>query len=224
MNPDRNPASGKVTLWTRQDIRSLEELKMNGVIRITPQHLKEKFEEITDYIASLYSWFVQAANQRVPKPAEVMFPVWCSVSEANMLRPTEETVVYVLEVDESEVIYFDSVKWDYVLNHLYIPKDSDDAQTYREEMRRRGHRDVYSFFDHKTAHFYARERTEIMNSWSRIFEIDQWDIFRVQANLWEIRNGMVKSILYQQDVVSNEHLKNERKFDVQADTFYNGNR
>ena len=155
MNPNRDLATGKVKLWTRQDIRSLEELAVKGVIRITQQHLNDKFEEITDYIAALYSWFVQAASQRVLKPAEVVYPVWCSVSYENMLRPTEETVVYALEVDEAEVVYFDGVKWDYVLNHLYIPKDSVDAQMYREEMQRRGHRDLYSFFDSKTAHFYT---------------------------------------------------------------------
>jgi len=40
----------KVTLWTRQDIRSLDDLERKGVIRITRKHLEEKFDVISDHI------------------------------------------------------------------------------------------------------------------------------------------------------------------------------
>lgn len=194
----QNPASrnGRAILWTRQDIRSLDELKANGVIRIQRHHLVEKFDLIADYIIGLYSWFVQVASRRVPKPEGVEFPVWCSVSEENMLRPTEDTVVYVLEVDESEVIYFDGSKWDHVLNHIYIPKDAADEARYRAEMARRGHDNLFAFFDTATAHFYTRERKEVMDSWPRVFDIDEWSIFKVQGNLWEIRPDMIREILF----------------------------
>jgi hypothetical protein len=186
----------KVTLWSRQDIRSLDELNANGVIRITRGHLDEKFDVIADYIIGVYSWFVKAAEERVAKPEEVDFPIWCSISEKNMLQPTENTVVYVLEVDESEIVYFDSIKWDYVLNHLYIPKDAADETAYKKEMERRGHKDIFSFVESSTSHFYPQERKQVMDSWVRIFEIDDWNIFRVQANIWEIRPDMIKEILH----------------------------
>lgn len=187
--------NGKVTLWTRQDIKSLDQLNTVGSIRIDRAHLYEKFDLISDYIIRLYKWFVHAASKRVPKPEGVEFPIWCSISEENMLRPTEDTVVYVLEVDASEVIYFDGTKWDHVLNHLYIPKDADDEAAYKKEMERRGHTNLFAFVDESTAHFYPLERKQVMDSWVRIFEIDTWDIFRVQANIWEIRPDMIKDIL-----------------------------
>lgn len=190
------PATGKVTLWTRQDIKSLEQLKTKGYIRIDQTHLQEKFDLISDYIVKLYRWFVHAASKRVPKPEGVDFPIWCSVSEENMLRPTEDTVVYVLEVDASQVIYFDGTKWDHVLNHIYIPKDAADEEAYKKEMARRGHTNLFAFVDESTAHFYPLERKQVMDSWVRIFDIDVWDIFRVQANIWEIRPEMIKDILY----------------------------
>lgn len=186
----------KVTLWTRQDIKSLDELNNNGVIRITRKHLEEKFEEITDYVEFLYNWFVNVAEKKIPKPKEVEFPVWCSISEENMLRPTKDQVVYVLEVDKSEIIYFDGAKWDYVLNHHYIPKDDNDAEEYAKDLELKGFDNSFSFIDNKTAHFYQDERKRVMDSWHRIFEIDKWDIFRVQANIWEIRPEMIKDILY----------------------------
>jgi len=188
--------SDKVTLWTRQHKKSLEELQNNNVIRIKRKHLEEKFDEITDYVVYLYKWFVDAAAKKVSKPEEVEFPVWCSISEENMLRPTVDEVVYVLEVDKSEIIYFDGMKWDYVLNHHYIPKDERDVAEYAKDLESKGFDNSFSFINEKTAHFYPAERKKVMDSWHRIFEIDKWDIFRVQANIWEIRPEMIKDILY----------------------------
>ncbi len=192
----KDKTSNKVTLWTRQDIKSLNDLESNGVIRIRRKHLEEKFEEIADYIINLYSWFVDAADKIVPKPKGVEFPVWCSISEENMLRPTIDTVVYVLEVDRSEIIYFDGMKWDYVLNHLYIPRDKRDQEEYMKDIRKKGFKDAFSFIDGATAHFYPEEKKRVMDSWVRVFEIDEWNIFRIQANIWEVRPEMIKDILH----------------------------
>lgn len=185
----------KVTLWTRQDARSLEEYRQGRPIRIYGSHLQVKFEEVSEYVIRLYRWFVKQAELRVPKPEGVEFPVWCSVSDKNMLPPSEGTIGYVLEVDPDEIIYFDGTKWDYVLNHLYLPKDKEDEDQYLAELASRGHKDRFSFFDSATSHLYPAERRQVMDSWVRIFEIDQWDIYRVQANIWEIRPEMVKEII-----------------------------
>lgn len=186
----------KVTLWTRQDKRSLEDLKNEGVIHIKRKHLVEKFDQIADYIISLYSWFVDKADKMVPKPEGVEFPVWCSISEEYMLRPTDTEIVYVLEVEESDIIYFDGSKWDYVLNHHYVPKDEKDGEDYEKDIAAKGFKDSFSFLDENTSHFYPDEKKRVMDSWMRVFETDQWDPFRIQANIWEIRPEMIKEILY----------------------------
>ncbi|MDF2677903.1 MAG: hypothetical protein K0Q97_2237 [Bacillota bacterium] len=188
--------TGKITLWTRQDIKSLDDLKNHGVIRIKKKHLEEKFDVISEYVIDLYKWFVNAAEKIVPKPEGIEFPVWCSISEENMLRPIEGQVVYVIEVDRSEIIYFDGLKWDYVLNHHYIPKNQMDEEEYAKDLKSKGFDNSFSFIDGKTAHFYPAEKKRVMDSWMRIFEIDQWDIFRIQANIWEIKEDMIKDILY----------------------------
>lgn len=186
----------KVKLWTRQDIKSLEDLKQNGVVRIKREHLEEKFEEISDYVINLYSWFVNVGKEMVAKPHEVEFPVWCSISEESMLRQIEGQVIYELEVDRSEIIYFDGMKWDYVLNHHYLPKDKKDEEDYKKDMKRKGFENTFSFIDGKTSQFYPLEKKRVMDSWVRVFETDSWDIFRIQANIWEIRPEMIKNILY----------------------------
>lgn len=186
----------KVTLWTRQHKKSLEDLKTTGAIRIKREHLEEKFDEITDYIVYLYNWFVNAAEKFVRRPEGVEFPVWCSVSEENMLRPTIDEIVYVLEVDKKDIIYFDGSKWDYVLNHHYVAKDERDALEYSLELEAKGFDNSFSFINEKISHFYPLERKKVMDSWHRIFEIEKWDIFKVQANIWEIRADMIKDIIY----------------------------
>ena len=197
MERPKAPAD-KVTLWTRQNIRSLEDLKNEGVIRIKRKHLEEKFDLIAGYIINLYDWFVDAADKIVPRPKGVEYPIWCSISEEYMLRPTDTEIVYVLEVEESEVIYFDGSKWDYVLNHHYVPKDEMDLEEYEKDILSKGFRNSYSFLDANTTHFYPEERKRVMDSWVRVFETDQWDAFRIQANIWEIRPEMIKDIIYSQ--------------------------
>ena len=185
-----------VTLWTRQHVDSLDQIKKHGVYRVKKEYIEEQFEDIAPYYLSLYSWFTEKAEQMVPKPAGVQFPVWCSISEDYMLRPIEGTVVYVLEVMQNEVLYFDSIKWDWVLNHLYIPKDEEDMIRYRKELKQKGFKDSHSFIDGKYAASYPLERQEVMDSWMRIFDIQEWHPLRVQANIWEIREGQIKDIIH----------------------------
>jgi len=188
--------SKKVMLWTRQDIKSLNNLKEHGVHRIKKEYITQQFDDMAEHYIQAYLWFVSVASEIVSKPRDVTFPIWCSISEKNMLRPIENTVVYVLEVDESEVIYFNGGKWDYVLNHHYIPKDLEDANLYSLEMNKKGFKDTFSFIDGNLSHLYPLEKRQVMESWMRIFEIEDFNIFSVQANIWEIREEMIKDILY----------------------------
>jgi hypothetical protein len=157
---------------------------------IERKYLRSIFDKYPEYF-----FIIGEAEKRVPRPEGVEFFIWCSISEEYMLRPTLNEIVYVLEVDKSEVVYFDGMKWDYVLNHHYVPKDEKDAEEYLKDLERKGFKNSYSFINEKTAHFYPQERKRVMDSWARVFEIDEWDIFRIQANIWEIRPEMIKDIL-----------------------------
>ncbi len=106
------------------------------------------------------------------------------------------TIAYELEVDSSDVINFDGNKWDYVLNHWYIPKDKKDSDIYDERMRKMGLEETTSFIEGKYANFYPLERKIVMDSWHRIVDIDKWNIYTTQANIWEICPDMVKNIFY----------------------------
>lgn len=185
-----------VKLWTRQDIKSLNDLEKYGVFRNKKEYIEKNYGDISDYYISLYKWFVNEASNIVPKPDEVEFPIWCSVSEESMLRPVEETVCYELEIPKSEVIYFDGSKWDYVLNHIYIPKDDKDQEMYLEDLKRKGFKNEFGFLQGSKANQYPLEKKKIIDSWKRVFEIDRWNIFIIQGNIWEIRPEHIKNIFH----------------------------
>ena len=184
-----------VRLWSRQDKRSLEDIEKYVVYRVKEDYIIEQFGDIAYHYIELYKWFVRTANERVAKPEEVEFPIWCAISKESMYVPTEDTVVYELEIDESEVIHFDCRKWDFVLNHHYIPINKDDEAKYEKDMEKLGLIDSYSFFEGKYANFYPLEKRRIIDSWIRIFDIEDWNIFGVQANIWEIRKDMIRGII-----------------------------
>ena len=183
-----------VRLWTRQDEKSLEQLERNGVFHNKREYIEAQYEDIADHFIKLYRWFVESASKRVPKPECVEFPIWCSISLANMLRPVEGTVCYELELPKDKVIYFDGSKWDYVLNHIYIPINEEDQLEYIKDLKRKGFKDEFNLYEGKYAHLYPLERKRIIDSWERIFQIDSWNEFVVQGNIWEIRPEYISKI------------------------------
>ena len=43
---------------------------------------------------------------------------------------------------------------------------------------------------------FPEEEARIRESWKRAFEIDNWTIFNVCGNIWEIRKEWVKKIVH----------------------------
>ena len=193
---DTYTETSKKIIWTRQNIKSMDDLKNNGVYRVKREYIEEQFRDIAPFYINLYKWFVHAAKSKIMVPEGIEFPIWCSVSFEGMLSPIENTISYKLEVDSSEVIYFDGNKWDHVLNHWYIPKDKKDSEMYDERIKKLGLYEATSFIDGKYSNFYPMEKKIVMDSWYRIFDIDNWNIYTTQANIWEIRPEMIKDIYY----------------------------
>lgn len=81
-------------------------------------------------------------------------PVWCGINNKNCMPVIENTVVYFLDVPKDEVIYFDGVKWDYVLNHHYIPLDEEDDKKYKKRLKDKKIDNGFEFFEGKYKNFY----------------------------------------------------------------------
>ncbi len=195
----KNPLShnGKVQLWTRQHIDSLKDLESTGVFNIKYHYLFEAYGDLTNYHTELYKWFIKEAHKRVPKPDHINYPVWCAVSEKSTMPLIENTVIYQLIVDEKDVIYFDGSKWDYVLNHHYVPVDKEDLKRYRNEMKSKGFNDLdlYSFLQGELEYRFTEEKERIINSWIRVFDIKEWNPFKIQGNIWEFKERNVVKVI-----------------------------
>lgn len=189
--------SGKtVKLYTRQNDKTLYQLERDGRIINQRVYVELHFGDIAPLFMESYDWFTEEAAKRVEKPADVQAPIWCSISRENCLKPIEGTVVYVLEVPEEKIIYFDEGKWDYVLNRIYLPKDEADRQEYKQHLKDIGVVNGFEFFQGRYAGKYPQETQRIRESWKRVFEIDNWTIFNVCGNIWEIRQEWVKQIVH----------------------------
>ena len=185
-----------VNLYTRQHENSLYELKNKGVIQNKRLYVSLHMRDISNYFLEKYDYFVKMASKRVSKPDDISYPIWCSVSKANCLKPIDKEVVYALTVPKDEVIYFDGAKWDLVLNNQYVPINIDDAKSFDKELASRRIDHSFDIFDRKYNGMFDDIREKIVSSWERIFEITDKSEFVVQANLWQIKEEWIKHIVY----------------------------
>lgn len=184
-----------VRLYTRQNDKTLTQLERDGRIINQRSYVRMHFGDMAQHYLDSYDWFTAEAAKRVPKPDDVTASIWCSISAQNCLKPINGTVVYVLDVPKDQVIYFDEAKWDYVLNRIYIPADEDDRAAYKKHLNALGVQNGFEFFQGRYKGMYPREEERIRESWKRVFDIDNWTIFNVCGNIWEIRREWVQQIV-----------------------------
>ncbi|MGL6198396.1 MAG: DUF3841 domain-containing protein [Lachnospiraceae bacterium] len=198
-----------VRLYTRQNDKTLLALERNGRILNHRAYVELHFGDIAPLFMESYEWFTREAAKRVPKPDDVEASIWCSISAENCLRPIPGTVVYVLDVPKDQVVYYDETKWDYVLNRIYIPKDAQDDEAYRKYIKDKGLSSRFEFFQGKYKGQYPEEEKRIIESWSRVFEIESWSIFKVCGNIWEIKKEWVQKIVRPGEPIEGDFMGKE---------------
>lgn len=204
----KNPYSknGKTILFTCQDKRSESILNREGRFVNKRIYIEEHLTGVSSLMLKCYDWFVKESAKRIYKPKDVEYQIWCSVSAKSCMRAEEGEVTYVLEVPDEEILYFSGLKWDYVLNLHYIPKDEQDAAAYEEAIKQKGFKNSYEFIDGRYARMYPEEENRVRDSWTRVFNIDEWNIFEVQANIWHIKKEWVKCILQHREQIPSEFV------------------
>lgn len=193
-NPDSQ--NSKAYLYTVQNIKSLDILKKEGKFTNRKEYIEEHLGDIAPGFIQCYDWFVGEAEKIVKRPEYAKYPIWCSVSPKNCMRPGEDEIGYVLQVPEEEIIYFSGLKWDYVLNLQYVPEDQHDLKAYQDDLKAKGFKNSFEFIKGRYERFFPEETKKVYDSWSRVFEFNQWNIFDIQANIWEIKEEWVKNVFY----------------------------
>lgn len=184
-----------IRLYTRQNEKTLLMLERDGRIINRRIYVQLHFGDMAWHYLECYDWFAEQAAKKVPRPADVELPIWCASKRESCLPPIEGAVIYVIDVPRDGVIFFDDAKWDYVLNHHYIPKDGRDAEEYIKDLEARGIENAFEFFEGRYAGKYPDEVRKIKASWGRVFEVDDMPAASVSANIWEIRRENIVEII-----------------------------
>ncbi|MCR5576806.1 MAG: DUF3841 domain-containing protein [Oscillospiraceae bacterium] len=182
-------------LYTRQNDKTLLELERTGRILSRSEYVRQYFGDMAEHYLQSYSWFTRQAEKRVPRPPYAEASIWCSISAENCLRPIEGTVVYVLDVPKEQIVFFDEAKWDYVLNRMYLPADAEDAARYAAHLKELGVTSSYDLYRGRYGGMFPGEDERIRESWKRVFTIDNWTVFNVCGNIWEIRKEWIVRIV-----------------------------
>ena len=184
-----------VSLLTSHNDKTLYQLERDGRVINVRRYVELHFGDIAPLFLDSYDWFTRVAEKRVPKPEDVNAPIWCAIRREECLPPIPGTVVYELEVPEKDVIYFSDLKWDYVLNRIYVPKNDADAAAYKQHLKEIGVTNGFEFFEGRYKGFYPDEVQRIKESWKRVFEIESLEEPGVCGNIWEIRESNVRRIV-----------------------------
>lgn len=132
----------------------------------------------------------------MPKPADASLPIWCAIKPENCLLPVAGTLIYIVDVPLDEVVFFDDAKWDYVLNHRYLPANPADEAAYEGYLKSIGVNSAYEFFEGRYAGKYPAEMQRIRESWPRIFDVPDFSVSTICANIWEIREENLVRIVH----------------------------
>lgn len=179
----------KIRLYTSQKEIVLDTIREKGIYQVKKEFIIKKYEEVANVFLEPYNWFIRNAVNMVPKPEGAEYPIWL-FTDLKYVENHEDSHVLEIEVDIENVILFDPLKWNRILNLAYIPKDEKDWITYNESLEKQGIKDESSIY---MTNFYPYLKQKVRKSWDSLFEEDI-DLSKTnQAALWEIRREWIVS-------------------------------
>lgn len=184
----------KVTVWTRQSEKILEDLEATGRYIVKREFIQEKMDNHANLYLDVYNWYAQKAQNIVSKPDDVLYPIWVSLTESSRLGATEGNVFLELEVDKKDLIIISEEKWGYIVNYMYIPKDAQDEAEHDALLAKYQTHDTAAYL----SPFYPVIKSRIIKSWERIFDDKPVVGHDMLGTLWEIRKEWIKNIEHYQ--------------------------
>lgn len=190
----------KVSLYTRQKKSSLLSIKRNGRLILNDSHLRERYMEDTAFYRKRLVRYSLMAKEIVAPAKGATYPIFCHISKKITPWPRDGEIVYCLEVPKDQIVFIDSLKWTYILNNMYIPKNPEDKEKYVERIKKLGVKDEYNFLQGgKYEAMFPDVENTILDSWNRVFQVDKWTDFTVQGVLWEIREEWIRHLVHPGD-------------------------
>ncbi|MGM0421384.1 MAG: DUF3841 domain-containing protein [Bacillota bacterium] len=184
-----NPKSESI-LWTRQDKAIMTELEENDRYLVKERYIRQRLDTCARIYLDAYRWLRQQAGKRMDIPPEARFPIWFSTSADSTLPLGEEHVLLKVSIPREQVMIFDMLKWDYIINYFYLPKDEEDRLRFQRKLAKYNigvESNVY------LENFYPRLKQEMVESWERLFADDIRLSDQDVAITWQIKADWIIS-------------------------------
>jgi len=189
----RKSADSKVKVWSRQHKNVLEKLKEDGIYKVKERYIRKKLDDCADIYLDVYRWLRNEAGKRMEISEELKYPIWLSTEEELKLPAADGMVFFDLEIPKDKLMIFDMLKWDYIINYLYLPKNKQDRKIFKKKL------DKYNINVESNIYlqnFYPRLKREMTSSWKRLFDPQIKLSDNQVAVSWELKEEWVVDYEY----------------------------
>lgn len=174
--------------YTRQSPKVFETLKNNGIYTVDESYIVWKYTTISEHYASLYRHLTLLAGDYIDIPDGLLYPIWLSPEGTELLPDADETVFLKLDIPEGKYILANNEVWDFMINHLYFPKDKEDELAHEAEIARYGISSPSSLISGDIGNFYPLLKQKVIKSWDRVFSMMPPDPSNIVGLCWELRS------------------------------------
>ena len=185
----------QVILYTSQNQRVIDKLLQNGRHVVERTFIKEKYGETSQVFLQAYSWYRQNAEQVVERPEDAESAIWTFL-DMKYLDYSADSQILKLRVPLEKIVFFRMSDWNKILNLRLLGTDEEQADYYAKlkKFNIAYEGDVY------TTAFYPHLKTELVQSWRKLFQYDkkiketkELPFEDIQEGIWEIRSSWIES-------------------------------
>ncbi|MDT2659682.1 DUF3841 domain-containing protein [Enterococcus hulanensis] len=185
----------QVILYTSQNQRVIDKLLQNGRHVVERTFIKEKYGETSQVFLQAYSWYRQNAEQVVERPEDAESAIWTFL-DMKYLDYSADSQILKLRVPLEKIVFFRMSDWNKILNLHLLGTDEEQADYYAKlkKFNIAYEGDVY------TTAFYPHLKTELVQSWRKLFQYDkkiketkELPFEDIQGGIWEIRSSWIES-------------------------------
>lgn len=177
---------GCVIMWSAQNQSVIDTILCDGVSYVKKEYIRKKYGEVAWIFETAYDFFIGQFSSYVKRPKLAESPVWL-FRDPVWTGGGADVKLLKLKIPASELVLFDRKMWEKVLNLSYIG-DEKEQIVYKNELSRRGLKEESDVFLKSQ---YPMLKEKVMNSWSKIFDIDTTEERNVQGAVWCIKREWI---------------------------------
>lgn len=167
--------------YTAQSQVVIDAIEKDGYARVKKEYIQKKYGNSAAIFLSAYDWFAKKFQAKNIAPENADYPFWLFQNPNYIdLHPGHQLLK--LSIPENACIMFDNAAWESVLSMNYVGDDPSDQIAFHKKLENMGLDCGYRAFE---TPFYPHIKREIVDSWDRIFNLNEKSIIR--AAIWEIR-------------------------------------